>query len=84
VIDSLLRYLDTDAVLFFAPESQAHGQLLRMQMEEWTPIIKWAEKTFEVSIHSRSGEVGIGQFAKQPSATHDKFGEWMQRYSDPL
>jgi len=84
VIESLLRYLDTDAVLFFAPESQAHGQLLRMQTEEWTPIIEWGERAFEVSIHSRSGEVGIGQFAKQPSGTSEKFREWMQTYSHSM
>jgi len=84
VIESLLRYLDTDAVLFFAPESQAHGQLLRMQTEEWTPIIRWAEKAFQVSIHSRSGEVGIGQFAKQPVVTREKFRSWMQSYFGPL
>src|SRR5208282_3158160 len=80
VIESLLQYLDTDAILFFAPESQAHGQLLRMQTEEWTPIIQWAEKAFQVSIHSRSGEVGIGQFAKQPFATREEFRTWMQSY----
>ena len=46
VIESLLRYLDTDGILFFAPEGQAHGQLLRIQTEEWTPVKNWAERDF--------------------------------------
>lgn len=76
----MLRYLDTDAILFFAPESQAHGQLVKMQLEEWTPVIKWASDTFGVEIHSRSGEVGIGQFKKQPDSTREKFRQFMERY----
>jgi len=79
VIDSLLRYLDTDAILFFAPESQAHGQLVKMQLDEWIPVIKWASDTFGVQIHSRSGEVGIGQFKKQPDSTREKFRQFMER-----
>lgn len=78
VIDSMLRYLDTDAVLFFAPEGQAHGQLLRIQTEEWRPIINWAQQTFDVEIHSRSGETGIGQFGKQPAQTRDAFRKWIE------
>ena len=35
---------------FFAPESQAHGQILRMQTEQRTPIIQWAEKAFQGSL----------------------------------
>ena len=79
-IESLIRYLDTDAVLFLAPESQAHGTILRMQKEEWMPVIKWASEAFGVDIHSRSGEVGIGQFAKQPQETRDVFRKWMESY----
>lgn len=79
VIESLLRYLDTDAVLFFAPEGQAHGQLLQIQTEEWTPLINWAKTTFKVDIHSRSGEIGIGQFTKQPLATREAFRSWMEK-----
>jgi ATP synthase mitochondrial F1 complex assembly factor 2 len=78
-IDSLLRYLDTDAILFFAPEDQGHGKLTAMQLDEWTPVIKWASDTFGVEIHSRSGEVGIGQFRKQPEETREKFREFMMR-----
>lgn len=80
VIESLLRYLDTDAILFFAPENQAYGALLQLQTEEWTPVINWAQKTFHVKIHSRSGEIGIGQFNKQPEATKGKFEQWMNTY----
>jgi ATP synthase F1 complex assembly factor 2 len=80
VIESLLGYLDTDAIIFFAPESQAHGSILRMQIKEWAPLVKWASKTFGVDIHSRSGEVGIGQFAKQPVETSDAFRTWMESY----
>jgi chaperone required for assembly of F1-ATPase len=72
--------LDTDAILFFAPEGQAHGQLLRMQIEEWTPVTNWAQDTFGVEIHSRSGEKGIGQFTKQPPETMDVFQKWMEKY----
>jgi len=79
-IDGLLRYLDTDAILFFAPEQQGHGKLTAMQLDEWTPVIKWASDTFGVEIHSRSGEVGIGQFRKQPVETREKFKEFMERY----
>jgi len=81
VIESLLRYLDTDAIVFFAPEGQAHGQLLQIQIEEWTPVIKWAERTFGVDIHSRSGEIGIGQFTKQPLETREAFCAWMEKYT---
>jgi ATP synthase mitochondrial F1 complex assembly factor 2 len=80
VIDDLLRYLDTDAILFFAPQHQAEGTLLRMQMEEWTPLIKWALEAFGTPIHSRSGEVGIGQFAHQPEETKKAFRTWMEKY----
>lgn len=79
VIEELLRYLDTDAILFFAPEAQAHGGLLRLQTEEWTPLIRWAGETFGVDIHSRSGELGIGQFEKQPAETREKFRRWMEK-----
>jgi len=78
-IDGLLRYLDTDAILFFAPEAQAHGSLLRMQTEEWTPLIRWARETLGVDIHSRSGELGIGQFEKQPPSTRENFRQWMEK-----
>ena len=83
VIEDLLRYLDTDAVLFFAPEGQAHGQLLRIQLEEWSPVIEWSKKVFEVVIHSRSGETGIGQFGKQPKETRNAFRNWMETYPAP-
>jgi ATP synthase F1 complex assembly factor 2 len=79
-IESIIRYIDTDAILFFAPENQAHGTILRMQMEEWTPLIKWASEAFGVDIHSRSGEVGIGQFAQQPKETRDVFQKWMESF----
>jgi len=77
VIDELASWLDTDAILFFAPVGQAHGRLLQMQKEEWGPIIRWAKETFGVEIHERSGEVGIGQFTKQPEETRKRFKEWM-------
>lgn len=79
VIDSLLQYLDTDAILFFGPESQAHGQLLQTQTEEWTPVINWAQEAFDVKIYSRSGEAGIGEFPKQPEETKVRVREWMER-----
>jgi ATP synthase mitochondrial F1 complex assembly factor 2 len=77
VIDSFIRYLDTDAVLFFAPEDQALGKLTKLQIEEWTPIINWAQGTFGVEIDVRPGEVGIGQFKKQPEETRERFREWL-------
>jgi len=77
VIDELSSWLDTDAILFFAPEGQAHGRLLQMQKEEWGPLVKWAKETLDVEIYERSGEVGIGQFSKQPEETKKRFREWM-------
>jgi ATP synthase mitochondrial F1 complex assembly factor 2 len=79
VIDDLLRYLDTDAVLFFAPQSQAEGSLLKMQIEEWTPLIQWASDAFDSPIHTRSGEVGIGQFAHQPEETKKRVRQWIEK-----
>lgn len=78
VIESVLRYLDTDAILFFAPEYQGHGTLTQMQAEEWNPVINWAQRAFDVKIYLSSGETGIGQFKKQPEETKRKFRQWLQ------
>ena len=55
-IQSMLRYLDTDAVLIHTPGSD---RFQRMQEEEWTPVRRWAEGFFGVAISHLGADSGL-------------------------
>ncbi|CCG82962.1 Protein sco1 [Taphrina deformans PYCC 5710] len=62
-ITTLLRYLDTDAVLIHIKGSD---KFQKMQEEEWTPIRKWAETFFETKISFLPAEAGIISHKQSP------------------
>jgi ATP synthase mitochondrial F1 complex assembly factor 2 len=80
VIDQMIRYLNTDSILYFAGGDHFPLKLLQRQTEEWSPVIQWAEKTFGVPILRHTGEHGINRSIRQPEITKQRFREWMERY----
>ncbi|BFZ53993.1 Cu-binding protein [Savitreella phatthalungensis] len=55
-IKSLLRYLDTDAVLIHTPGSD---RFINMQEQEWTPIREWAQRFFRTPISRLDADAGL-------------------------
>ena len=47
LVGSILNFLETDTVLFYGEEPP---ELLRAQMENWSPIILWFRERFGVQI----------------------------------
>ncbi|BES88484.1 ATP synthase mitochondrial F1 complex assembly factor [Nesidiocoris tenuis] len=45
-VQTLLNYLENDAILFFSHEEEMHA----LQQKEWDPVIKWFCERFKVSI----------------------------------
>ena len=76
VIEELHRYIDTDTILFFAPHDQAQGKLVKMQLEEWQPLIRWGTNAFW-ELYPRSAEKGIANFGRQPWKTRNVLKNWM-------
>ena len=76
VIEELHRYIDTDTILFFAPRDQAGGKLVKMQLEEWQPLIRWGTNAFW-GVYARSAEKGIANFERQPWKTRNVLKNWM-------
>ncbi len=72
-IASLLRYLDTDAVLIHSP---GDNKLTRMQEAEWTPIRRWAEAFFGVQISYLSGDALVPN--KQSPTTKKAVEIWLR------
>ena len=79
VIEDLHRYIDTDAILFFAPHEQAQGELTKLQIEEWLPLIRWGCDAF-YEIYTRSPDGGIANFKRQPWKTRNVLKNWMMTY----
>lgn len=62
-IQTLLRYLDTDAVLIHIKGSD---RFQKMQEDEWTPIRLWAQTFFETKISHLPAEAGIISHKQSP------------------
>lgn len=58
IIESLLVYVDTDALIYRSNSSKA---LLEKQKEQWDPILKWAAETFGVTWEVTQGVMPIDQ-----------------------
>lgn len=72
-------YIDTDTILFFAPTEQAQGELTKLQLQRWQPLILWGCNVFG-EIYTRSAEGGIGNFKRQPWKTRNVLKNWMMTY----
>ena len=73
-ISTLLRYLDTDAILIHAP---GPAKFLDMQESEWTPIRDWASKFFKSEINWQPHDAGlIGN--KQSEQTQQAAREYLE------
>lgn len=73
-IDTLLRYLDTDAVLIHIEGSE---RFRTMQDEEWTPIRKWAESFFKAEISHLPADKGIISH-RQSKETRQAALSWLE------
>lgn len=73
-IQTLLRYLDTDAVLIHIAGSD---RFLKMQDDEWTPIRTWAESFFETKISHLPAEKGIVAHKQSPE-TREAAMKWLE------
>jgi ATP synthase mitochondrial F1 complex assembly factor 2 len=82
VIEDLHLFIDTDAILFFAPQDQARGELIRLQLELWHPLIRWACNVFG-ELDTRRAEGGIGNFKRQAWKTRNVLKNWMMTYLPP-
>ncbi|KAG5519211.1 hypothetical protein PMAC_002299 [Pneumocystis sp. 'macacae'] len=72
----LLKYLDTDTILIFAPESQSSGELLALQKKSWEPLHNWAQMYWKVNIFKTFCDLGINVHV-QSQETKDKIALWM-------
>lgn len=73
-ISGLLKYLDTDAVCYYADHPES---LVELQHQHWDPIIAWIKKTYDVKIDTTTSIGGI----KQPEATREKLGNVIQSWT---
>ena len=79
-IDQLVRYFDTDSILFFAPEAQGDGRLLAQQKQEWLPMVSWAQRFFALgpneTIKTLQGDVL--STLQQEAHVKAKGREWLE------
>ncbi|KAG4302284.1 hypothetical protein PCANB_001560 [Pneumocystis canis] len=73
----LIKYLDTDTILFYAPENESGGELLTLQKKLWGPLHEWAQKYWNVDILKINADTGIFSNA-QPLKTKNKMISWMR------
>ncbi|WWC92413.1 uncharacterized protein L201_007370 [Kwoniella dendrophila CBS 6074] len=52
VIDQMMKYLDTDTILF---TSDTPSSLVRMQHEHWDPLHSWLKETYDVKLNPAEG-----------------------------
>ncbi|XP_046402322.1 ATP synthase mitochondrial F1 complex assembly factor 2 [Ischnura elegans] len=69
LVDHMIKFLDTDTVLFFSPEED---ELYDLQMREWNPIIQWACERFKIEIKPSHDIAG-------PNVSHES-REILRRY----
>ncbi|CCJ30541.1 unnamed protein product [Pneumocystis jirovecii] len=75
--NALLKYLDTDTVLIFAPETQSNGELLALQKKLWEPLHDWAQMYWKINIFKVFSDLGIN-VRPQPQETKNKITLWMR------
>ena len=66
LVDSILNYLDTDTVLFFA-DGEENPELLERQGKEWQPVIDWFCQTYSVSIEPSMSLTGTSTVVHMPT-----------------
>lgn len=71
VVESLLVYIDTDAICYRSMDSAV---LEARQKEQWDPIITWIRQRFDVSIAVTSGVMPL----EQPEALSKMFGNYLK------
>ncbi|KTW30819.1 hypothetical protein T552_00530 [Pneumocystis carinii B80] len=74
--NGLLKYLDTDTVLSFAPKNESGGDLLILQKKMWEPLHEWAQKYWNVEILKTNNDFGI-IMNPQPEKTKKLIKEWV-------
>ncbi|WWC65308.1 uncharacterized protein I303_107925 [Kwoniella dejecticola CBS 10117] len=52
VIDQMMKYLDTDTILF---TNDTPASLVRMQHEHWDPLYSWLQETYDVKLNPAEG-----------------------------
>lgn len=85
IIQTLIRYLDTDTLLCWAPTPPAHTTepgkktLRQMQIEAYRPLSSWLTTRLwpGVDLRPDDGDHGIGG-AGQPRATREMVMNWMR------
>lgn len=58
VIDALLKYLETDTILY---PHDAPPPLVRLQKEHWDPLYKWLKEDFGVELQLAQGFGAVKQ-----------------------
>lgn len=77
VIEHLLPYLDTDTLLIFSPLKDCDGELRPAQEQLFHPVIKNAEKFWDVELRSLDTEVTL-YGNRQSEETKEKVLKWME------
>lgn len=74
LIRASLKFLDTDTICYRVDEPL---KLVELQMNEWDPIIDWAQKRYQVEIGTSSSLMG----PKIPLETKNTFHQHLASYS---
>ncbi len=75
VIDELLRYANTDLLIYHAHEPAG---LLEMQNEAWAPVLAWAEANMELKFNTTQSVIYI----EQPADTLEKLRAYFEAMDD--
>jgi len=62
IIKDLLKYLDTDTLLCYAPSEEYDGELRKEQIEISEPIRKWASELFGAEISAMDGQAIVPHY----------------------
>ncbi|ANB15401.1 Atp12p [Sugiyamaella lignohabitans] len=76
-IELLLPYLDTDTLITFAPHKDCDGTLRPAQEELYWPVIKEAEKFWDVKLNVLDSETTLFG-SKQSLETRQKVENWLR------
>ncbi|KAI9136979.1 hypothetical protein BKA69DRAFT_71704 [Paraphysoderma sedebokerense] len=71
----IMKYLRTDSIFYQQPYPEP---LVALQQKHWNPIIKWAQKTFNVDFNVTTGILGV----KQPEESLEKMKSWVEQLSN--
>ncbi|KAL2315182.1 Protein atp12, mitochondrial [Schizosaccharomyces pombe] len=72
----LIRFLDTDTILIYSPETEYEGKLLEEQKENWWPLKETFENKLGVQLSYLDGDAGIIAH-KQTQETHERIRNWL-------